>query len=124
MLSESQEQKIIYQWFCLQWAKYKQAFSLSMNGIYIPGKPKDKAMIINGMKSQGMQVGEADFKILVPKGGFHGIIIEYKSEKGKHKLTQLQAEYLDYMSSLGYFAVLCKGIDAAKDTINSYLNQE
>jgi hypothetical protein len=95
-----------------------------MNGIYIPGKPKERGMIINSMKAQGLQVGESDFKILVPKGGFHGLIIEYKAEKGKHKVTKEQLEYLDYMSSLGYFSAWCKGLDAAKDTINSYLKQE
>jgi hypothetical protein len=124
MITETQEQKVLYRWFCMQWPKYKKSWSLSMNGIYIPGKPIQRAKIINSMKAQGMQVGESDYKILVAKGGFHGLIIEQKSENGKHKLTQYQIEYLDYMSKMGFFAVMCKGIDAAKDTINSYLNQE
>ena len=121
MIKELAEQKAIYHWFCLQYPKYRKSWSLSMNGVFLRGTNIERAKAIASMKAQGMQNGEADFKILLPRRGFHGLVIEYKAEQGKHKPTMDQIDYLDYMAYQGYFAVICKGIDAAKDTITKYI---
>jgi len=120
-MSESKEQAAIYKWFCLQYPKYKKSWSVSMNGINLPCKRAQAAIIINHMKGQGLQNGEADFKILVPRGLFHGLVIEYKAGKGKHKLTKEQSEYLRYMGTQGYMAAYCKGVEAAIESITNYM---
>lgn len=121
-MSEAKEQAEIFKWFCRIYPQYKQSWSTSMNGINLPGTPRQIAIIINHMKSQGgMRAGEADFKILLPRGGFHGLVVEHKAEDGKHKLTQEQDEYLQYMGSKGYMSVYCKGIASAKETIEAYM---
>lgn len=123
-MSESKEQAAIYKWFCLQYPKYRKSWSFSMNGTcWFPGDTKlQRIKMINHFKSQGMQNGEADVKILVPRDSFHGLIIEYKAEEGKHTITNEQVEYLHYMSSQGYMSVSCKGIQAAQDTIRQYMD--
>lgn len=121
-MSEAKEQAAIYTWFCMQYPKHKKSWSVSMNGINLPCNRVQAAKIINFMKSQGLQNGEADFKILVPRGSFHGLVIEHKAEEGKHTITNEQGEYLHYMNSQGYMAVSCKGIDAAQRTIRDYMS--
>lgn len=122
-MSEAKEQAVLYRWFCLQYPKYRRSWSYSMNGsCWFPGATKlQRIKMISHFKSQGMQNGEADFKILVARGDFHGLVIELKAAKGKHKLTVEQAEHLGYMGSQGYMAVCCKGGEAARETIKSYM---
>jgi len=58
--------------------------------------------------------------LAMPRKGFHGLYMEIKTLKGRP--TKEQLEWLDKLSNQGYFAVLCKGLDAAIDTITAYLS--
>lgn len=119
-MTESQEQKELIKWFRYTWPEHDKALRLSANGCNF-GTGKKAFMMINSLKAQGLTVGESDLAILIPRHTFHGLILEFKSTKGKHKLTQAQDEYLQYMSKQGYMSVCCKGLDSAKETIQSYM---
>ena len=76
------------------------------------------------MKQQGCQKGEPDFALMVPRGTFHGLVIEHKADGQPHKVTTEQREHLDYHESIGNCAVSTKGIAAFKSAIITYMNQE
>ena len=120
-MTESQEQKELIDWFKKQYPKYSKSIRLSMNGINLGGGKK-AAIMINHLKSQGMVPGESDLFFAIPTKGYHGLFIEFKSTNGAHKLTDDQAEYIGYMTLLGYRAECCKGIEDAKQLISEHIN--
>lgn len=73
-------------------------------------------------KAAGNRKGFPDLNLLVPRGQFHGLIIELKRLKGG-KLEPEQAGWLDFLNGQGYMAVVCCGLEAAKKTIVSYLGE-
>lgn len=120
-MTESQEQKELIKWFKSTYPQYEKSIRLSMSGINLGGGKKASIMI-NYLRSQGMIDGEADLIFLVPAKDFHGLVMELKSTEGKHELKDNQAEYLDYMASLGYMSICCKGLVSAKESIVAYLS--
>jgi len=126
-MSESTEQKEIVSWFRETYPDLAPAFSLSMNGVNL-GAGKHAAIMMNHLKAQGLTVGECDFKILVPRGTFHGLCIELKktgwkvSGKAAAEKHQKQIDYLNFMTEQGYLAAICIGKTAAIDTIKAYLS--
>jgi len=119
-MTESPEQKELVKWFRDTYPQYAKSIRLSMSGINLGGGRK-AAIMINFLKAMGMVDGESDLVFLVPSSGFHGLVLEFKATEGKHPLKPNQAEYLDYMASLGYAAMCCKGLEAAKESITQYL---
>ncbi|MNE71242.1 VRR-NUC domain protein [compost metagenome] len=63
-----------------------------------------------------------DLQLLTPRHGFAGLIIEMKRVKGG-QLSQEQADWLDWLNAQGFCAVVCKGFDAARETIQGYLGE-
>jgi len=57
----------------------------------------------------------------VPRGGFHGLRIELKREKGSYP-TEDQKEWLRRLREYGYCACVCRGFDHARQTIENYLD--
>ena len=121
MSEESNIQKAVFKWYCLQYPKYKRSFQSSLNGIFIPGTPKIRAQIVNSMKSQGMCVGQSDIFIALPRHGFHGKYIELKTLKGRP--TKEQLEFGDDMVDQGYAFEIVKGLDACRSAISSYMSE-
>ena len=119
-MTEAQEQRELIKWFKSAYPQYEKSVRLSLNGINLGGGQKAARMVAN-LKAQGMVSGEADLVFLIPAKGFHGLVIEFKSTEGKHPLSDKQSEYLDYMASLGYVAICCKGLIAAQESIVAYL---
>lgn len=71
------------------------------------------------LKRQGVRSGVPDLMLPVPKGKYHGLFIEMKF--GKNKPTKNQTEYIDYLNSVGYSAIVCYSCDEALETIKKYL---
>ena len=71
------------------------------------------------LKRMGVKKGMADLFIAVPCGGYHGLWIELKSDKGK--LSEEQKEFLSRMTERGYIAVPAWGFESAKEIILTYL---
>lgn len=71
-------------------------------------------------KRAGNRKGYPDLNLMTPSRGFAGLFIELKRRKGG-RLEPEQAEWLDWLNAQGFMAVVCVGLDAAKDTIKSYL---
>ncbi|MDT4890305.1 hypothetical protein FQZ97_1271290 [compost metagenome] len=64
-----------------------------------------------------------DLQLLTPRHGFAGLIIEMKRKKGG-QLSPEQADWLAWLNAQGFCAVICKGFDAAQQTIKDYLGEK
>lgn len=72
------------------------------------------------MKAEGVKKGVPDLCLCLPRGGYHGLFIELKRQKG----GQVSAEQKAWISALrgqGYRAEVCKGAAEAWDVIREYV---
>jgi len=73
------------------------------------------ARIEQKMKKMGKRKGVPDLFIPYPSGRYHGMYIEMKY--GKNKATNEQMEWLQRLSKLGYYCVICY---SAKQAITAF----
>lgn len=71
-------------------------------------------------KRCGVKAGVPDLCIPFPIYPYHGLYIELKRTKGG-KLSDEQDNWLNYLRSQGYYAVVAKGFDEAKEIVEHYL---
>ena len=94
--------------------KYKGIrYCSSLGGIRTTMKQAIKA------KNGGYVKGMPDMQIMDARGGFHGLFIELKTDKGRE--TKHQMEWINDLIRSGYYAEICKGIDQAMDCLDSYM---
>lgn len=119
--TEHAEQCVVVRWFDLSFPQYRGRLFAVPNGAHLAGTVGQRCAKMNRAKAEGLRVGVPDLMLPVPRHGLHGLFIEMKRIKGS-KTEAEQIEWLEFLGSQGYMAVLCKGADAAMDTIKSYLN--
>lgn len=88
--------------------------------VAIPNGGKRQIKTALAMKQEGTSKGFPDLFLPVPKNQFYGLFIEMKRQKGG-TVSKEQKEWLEYLNSVGYQAVVCKGFIEAKDVIECYL---
>ena len=72
------------------------------------------------LKAMGVRSGFPDLFLFLPRGGRAGLAIEMKREQGGH-VRESQRAWIDRLRRAGYAAVVCRGFEAARDTITRYL---
>lgn len=70
-------------------------------------------------RSMGVYHGVSDTLMLIPRGKYHGLCIEYKDEKGKQSEHQVAWQRL--VESQGYRYEVCRSLVDFKSIINKYL---
>lgn len=70
------------------------------------------------MSHMGYKRGTPDIFIMLPRQGFHALIIEIKTKRGR--ATKEQKEVLQQLSQQGYKSVVCKGWDDLIGTVRKY----
>lgn len=73
------------------------------------------------MKASGYKRGFPDVFIYEPRGGFHGLSIEMKKEKGG-VVSKHQKQWKESLIRKGYKATIAKGFEAAVKILEDYLN--
>jgi hypothetical protein len=73
------------------------------------------------LKAEGMKAGVPDICLPVARGRYHGLFIELKVQGGRP--TEAQHHWIQALAMQGYYAVICFGWEAAKETIEEYLAQ-
>lgn len=114
--TEHQEQKAVVQWFDLQYPEFSgRLFAVPNAGA---GAQKGQS---GKMKAEGTRSGVPDLFLPVARHGFIGLFIEMKRRTGG-SLSAEQSGWLEFLGKQGYMAVVCKGADAAIETIRNYLS--
>jgi hypothetical protein len=73
------------------------------------------------MKAQGVMAGVPDFYLDVARGGYHGMRIELKRSIGG-VLSPAQQLWLGWLRTQGYYAIVCRGWEEARDALSDYLS--
>ena len=74
------------------------------------------------LKRMGVKPGVPDLHLPYPAGGYHGIWLEMKTEKGK--VTAVQRDWIEYLRSVGYRAYVCHNTGEAINALETYLKME
>jgi hypothetical protein len=101
-------------WFDYQYPKLKNLL------FHVPNGGHRNIREAYRLKKQGVRPGVSDLILLIPKGNFHGMCIEIKSEKGK--LSDNQKEWLESVQNNGYLTIVCFNFNSFKCYIDAYLN--
>lgn len=117
--TEEQEQITLFEWAELQSGKYPELKLL----YHVPnGGSRNKAEAAR-LRAAGVKAGVPDLCLPVPRGGYHGLYIELKRQRGGRK-SDLQEEWLTALKVQGHFCALCCGWELAAKTIIQYLGGE
>jgi hypothetical protein len=73
------------------------------------------------LKRMGVSPGIPDLCIPIPSGGYHGLYIELKREKGG-KVSANQSDWLAFLTEKGYYAHVAKGFEEAKEMVLHYFS--
>lgn len=115
--TESEEQQALFEWAALQRGRYPELSLL----FHIPnGGYRGKAEA-GRFKAEGVKSGVPDICLPVARGGFHGLFIEMKRQRGSIT-SEAQKDWIRQLAKQGYKAVICKGWQEAAQIIADYLN--
>lgn len=100
-------------WFRLQYPTHATALFAVPNG----GR-RDR---VSGakLKAEGVLPGVSDLILLLPRGRYHGLLIEMKTESGKQ--SQAQRDWQRDMVHRGYRYIVCHSFDEFREAIDDYL---
>ena len=115
---EAEEQVALFKWAAYaantgKWPELRLCY-------HVPNGGSRDVREARNLKAQGVKAGVPDICLPVPRGGYHGLYIELKRCKGG-RVSEEQAVWIDRLNRLGYRAVICKGWEAARHEIESYL---
>jgi len=86
------------------------------NGMHTPNK-----RAAGRMRAMGMKRGVCDIFLPVKRGEFSGLYIELKKNK-KGKVSDEQDDFMDYVKSQGFGAIVCYSLEEAVKMLVEYLN--
>jgi len=123
MSDEHREQAVVVRWFDLQHPSLRGRLFAVPNGAHLAGSQQQRAAKMSKLKAEGLRDGVPDLLLPVPRGQFCGLFIEMKPDQ-KAQLRSEQVDWLDFLGQQGYYAVVCRGSDAAIETIRAYMDEE
>ena len=103
-------------WFRLQYPQYnKLMFS-------VPNGGSRNAREAGILKAEGVVAGVSDLLLLIPRGAYHGMAIEMKTDDKTSKQTPAQKEWQQAVEEQGYKYAVCRSFDDFMELINGYLS--
>jgi hypothetical protein len=103
---------------CVRWFKYQYPqFSTLL--VHVPNGRRRHIRDAAKLKMEGVVAGVADLVLFVPSHGWHGLLIEIKTDKGRQ--SQSQKEWATNVISMGYRYQIAKSIDDFVLIIKEYL---
>lgn len=109
---ESKLQQACVRWFRLQYPKLVL--------FAIPNGGYRNAVTGAILKAEGVLAGVSDLILLYPSGGYHGLCIEMKTEKGRQQ--ESQKEFQHRVEAVGYKYAICRSFDNFAEVIREYLS--
>lgn len=102
-------------WFRLAYPQHHHNLFAVPNGGY--RTPATAAKI----KAEGALPGVSDLILLIARGGYHGLLIEMKTDKGRQ--SEAQREWQRLIGADGYKYVVVRSIEEFIKVVNDYLNE-
>lgn len=114
-MTEAQEQEKLF-----QWAEYMKGTYPELELMHhIPNGGKRTPREAMKFKRMGVKPGIPDIFLPCARGCYHGLYIELKRPEGR--ASEAQGVMLAKLKEQGYYAVICKGFDCARKTIEMYM---
>ncbi len=110
---ESRTQQECVKWFRLQYPQFARLLFAVPNG---GARNKVTASVL---KAEGVTAGVADLILFTPRGGFHALCIEMKTETGRQ--SQEQKEWQREVECQGYKYVICRTFEDFFEMVVNYL---
>ena len=105
--------------FRVRYQQYSRLWCHVPNGVALRGSPAQRAMQMTRLKREGLMVGWPDYQLLVPRGSYHGMMLEIKAPKKKP--TPEQLTILAALSDQGYHAQWAAGFDDCWAIVENYM---
>lgn len=102
-------------WFGLQFPDLALLLHHSPNG------GKRNAREAARFKTMGTRAGFPDLILLYPSSGFHGLLVEMKTEDKNSRQTDNQKAYEKATTKSGYRYVVCRSFDDFHREVKTYL---
>lgn len=102
-------------WFRLAYPQHHHNLFAVPNGGY--RTPSTAAKI----KAEGALPGVSDLILLIARGGYHGLLIEMKTDKGRQ--SEAQREWQRLIEADGYKYVVVRSIEEFIKVVEAYLNE-
>ena len=116
--TEEQEQMAVIEWRDLMVNQFPELRLLIHIG---NGGWRSKPEAVR-FKKMGVHPGVSDLFLPVARGGFHGLWVEMKRQKGG-KLSPDQKQWIEDMTDQRYMAVRADGAEQACDILYKYLTE-
>lgn len=114
---EDAEQAEVMEWAA--WCKYRKELKWLF---HVPNGGERPGAVAKKLSHLGVKSGVSDLVLPLARGGYHGLFIELKRQKGG-KLSDSQREFLDDMIAAGYMAAVARGSEEAIRIITDYLEE-
>lgn len=114
--TEAQEQTTLF-----QWAAYRRELELR-SMFAIPNGGSRNPIEARHLKEQGVKAGVPDIFVPCMRGGYGGLFIEMKRQKGG-RLSEDQKKMIDNLRCCGYRVEVCEGWEKARDVITEYMQE-
>lgn len=106
---------------CVEW------FRLAHHGLArllfaVPNGGARSAITGARLKREGVVSGVSDLILLVPRGGFHALCIEMKTDMGRQ--SKEQKEWQRDVEDNGYQYVVCRSVSEFVSVVDGYLCAE
>lgn len=106
---------------CVRWFRLKYPH-LSPRLFAVPNGGRRDGVTGARLKEEGVLAGVADLILLVPNAGYHALLIEMKTPKGRQSESQ-KAWQQEVAGSGDYLYVVCRGLDEFIREVEEYLQE-
>lgn len=120
---ESKIQADSFAWFWGQYPQYRGLCFAVTNQNDRSGDISKKAQLISGAmrKALGLVAGVSDLIMLIPRNGFHGLMLECKTPVGRQ--SSQQKEWETNVMSQGYLYTIFRSVEEFKQIVTKYLGE-
>lgn len=113
--NESSTQIACYKWFSIQYPSYRGLLFSVPNGARVS---RSQAMVL---RAEGLTSGVSDMILLVPRHGYHGLMIEMKTATGRQSDSQKQFQVA--VEKQGYLYCIVRSCQQFMILVNAYLGE-
>lgn len=116
-MTELQHQQAVIKWS--KQPAIRQKWPMLKLLYHIPNERKCSEVMGRLLRLAGVKPGVPDLCLPVPRGQYHGLYIELKTEKGR--TSTAQDWWIEKLTEQGHFVEVCHGYDSAIRVLTWYM---